>query len=57
MDEEVDKPYALTCKTATIKFSPTFSGWVHKQFIIIDDFPYAWMDFRDDPELMFPEGE
>ena len=42
---------------STINFSPSFFGWLSRQFIIIDDYPYAGMDFHDYPELELPEGE
>lgn len=39
-----------------IRFSPDFFGWSRRQLIIIDDYPYARMDFCDDPKLEFLEG-
>ena len=40
----------------TLRFDAQFLGWLDRQRLCIEDFPYAGMDFRGDPELALPPG-
>lgn len=42
---------------SVIIFSLDFFGWLHRQFIMINAYPYACMDFHDDSDLVLPKGE
>lgn len=56
MSRWIDHMSQHACPSA-INFSPVFFGWLHRWLIIIDDYPYVWMDFHDDPELELPKDE
>ena len=34
-----------------------FFGWLWRQLIVVEDWPYARTDFTRDPDLPLPEGE
>ena len=36
---------------------PEFFGWLRRQLIVVEDWPYAGTDFTGDPNLPLPEGE
>ena len=40
-----------------ISFSATFFGWFERQEMYFSEYPYAGMDFRDDPDMALPAGE
>ena len=39
-----------------IKYNDTFFDWLEPQILMIDDYVYTRMDFRNDPDLVLPEG-
>jgi hypothetical protein len=39
------------------KFTGDFFAWLRCQLIMIEDFPYAGVDFRGSMDLVLPEGE
>ena len=41
---------------STVLFSTTFFSWFWRQIVTIDDYAYAGVDFRGDPDLVLPEG-
>jgi hypothetical protein len=38
-----------------IKYDDTFFDWLQTQMLMVDDYAYARMDFRGDPDLALPE--
>jgi hypothetical protein len=38
-----------------IKYDDTFFDWLQPQMLMVDDYTYAGMDFRGDPDLALPE--
>ena len=40
----------------TLRFDASFLAWLDHQMMMFEDFPYAGMDFRGDPELALPPG-
>ena len=38
-------------------FDDDFFSWWEQQIIILDDYPYAGMDFRGDPDMGLPSGD
>ena len=48
---------------ATRRWRPTsswgvyFREWLDQQVIFVEDWPYAGMDFRNDPDMPLPAGE
>lgn len=40
-----------------LHFSEQFSDRFDQQMWVIDDYGYAGIDFCEDPELVFPQGE
>ena len=34
-----------------------FFGWLRRQLIVVEDWPYAGTDFTSDPDLPLPEGD
>jgi len=40
-----------------MSFGPEFFGWLRRQLIVVEDWPYAGTDFTGDPDLSLPEGE
>ena len=39
------------------RFTGDFFAWLRRQFLWIEDFPYANVDFRRSMDLILPEGE
>ena len=39
-----------------IKYNDAFFDWLRPQILMIDDYAYANMYFRGDPDLVLPEG-
>jgi hypothetical protein len=39
------------------RFTGDFFGWLRRQYLWIEDFPYADVDFRGCMDLILPEGE
>ena len=37
-------------------YPPDFFPWWWRQIITIDDYPYAGIDFRGDPDMPLPPG-
>ena len=40
-----------------MSWRPEFFGWLRRQLIVVEDWPYAGTDFTGDPDLPLPEGE
>ena len=40
-----------------MSWHPEFFIWLRRQFIVIQDWPYAGTSFMGDPDLPLPEGE
>ena len=40
-----------------VRFPEIYFDWLENQVFAIQDFPYARMDFRGDPEMVLPQGE
>jgi hypothetical protein len=38
-----------------IKYDDTFFDWLRPQMLMVDDYAYAGLDFRGDPDLVLPE--
>ena len=38
-------------------FSKDFFSCLDQDVLVVDDYGYAGIDFRNDPDLVFPEGE
>jgi hypothetical protein len=38
-----------------IKYDDTFFDWLQPQMLMVDDYAYAGLDFRGDPDLVLPE--
>ena len=43
--------------TEVIRFTPEYFRWLENQVFSIQDFPYAGVDFRGDPDMVLPPGE
>ena len=39
------------------RFPPSYFRWLERQIFVIEDFPYAGIDFYDDREMTLPTGE
>ena len=39
-----------------LRFPSTYFRWLERQIFVIEDFPYAGMDFRGDREMPLPPG-
>jgi hypothetical protein len=39
-----------------IKYNDAFFDWLRPQILMIDDYAYADLEFRGDPDLALPEG-
>ena len=39
-----------------VRFTPTYFHWLQNQIFAIEDFSYAGIDFRGDPEMSLPPG-
>ena len=40
-----------------VRFPPEYFHWLENQLFVIQDFPYAGMDYRGDPDMTLPPGE
>ena len=40
-----------------VRFPSSYFRWMECQIFVIEDFPYAGIDFRDDREMALPVGE
>jgi len=40
-----------------VQFPPEYFHWLENQVFVIQDFPYAGMDYLGDPEMTLPPGE
>ena len=38
-----------------IKYDDTFFEWIQQQMLMVDDYDYAGLDFRGDPDLVLLE--
>ena len=38
-----------------IKYNDSFFDWLRPQMLMIDDYAYVGLDFRGDPDLIFPK--
>ena len=43
--------------TEIVRFPPSYFRWLDRQLFVIEDFPYAEIDFRGDREMVLPAGE
>ena len=43
--------------TEVVRFKPEYFQWLENQVFSIQDFPYAGVDFRGDPDMALPPGE
>ena len=43
--------------TEIVRFPPSYFRWLDSQIFVIEDFPYAGIDFRGDQEMVLPTGE
>ena len=43
--------------TEIVRFPPSYFCWLDRQIFVIEDFPYAGIDFRGDREMALPAGE
>ena len=50
---------ALHCGdgSSVVRFTSAYFMWLKNQVFTIEDFPYAGIDFRGDPEMSLPLGE
>jgi len=44
-------------RTEIARFKPEYFQWLENQVFAIQDFPYAGIDFRSDPDMALPPGE
>ena len=49
------RTHGLICRPITIIFSIAFFAWFWKHIVTIDEYAYAGVDFRGDPDLVLPE--
>ena len=40
-----------------MSWRPEFFDWLHRQLIVVEDWPYLGTDFVDDLDLPLPEGD
>ena len=40
-----------------VRFPSTYFRWLERQIFVIEDFPYAGIDFCNDREMTLPAGE
>ena len=40
-----------------VQFPAAYFHWLENKVFAIQDFPYAGMDFRGNPEMVLPQGE
>ena len=40
-----------------MSWRPDFFGWLQRQLILVEDWPYAETDFTGDLDLPLPEGD
>ena len=43
--------------TEVVRFRPEYFHWLENHVFSIQDFPYAGVDFRGDPDMILPPGE
>ena len=43
--------------TEVVRFTPEYFRWLENQVFAIQDFPYAGVDYRGDPDMALPPGE
>ena len=43
--------------TEVVQFPPEYFRWLGNQIFVIQDFPYARMDYHGDPDMGLPPGE
>ena len=43
--------------TEIVRFLPSYFRWLDRQLFVIEDFPYAGIDFCGDREMALPAGE
>lgn len=43
--------------TEVVRFTLEYFHWLENQVFSIQDFPYAGVDFRGDPDMALPLGE
>ena len=43
--------------TEVVRFKLEYFQWLENQIFSIQDFPYAGVDFRGDPDMALPLGE
>ena len=43
--------------TEIVRFPPSYFRWMDLQLFVIEEFPYAEIDFRSDREMALPAGE
>ena len=43
--------------TEVVRFTAEYFHWLEDQVFSIQDFPYADVDFRGDPDMILPPGE
>ena len=43
--------------TEVVQFTPEYFHWLENQVFAIQDFPYAEVDYRGDPDMALPPGE
>ena len=43
--------------TEIVRFPSSYFRWLDRQLFVIEDFPYARIDFRGDREMALPAGE
>ena len=43
--------------TEIVRFPPSYFRWLYRQIFVIEDFPYAGIDFRGDREMVLLVGE
>ena len=40
-----------------VRFPPEYFHWLENKVFVIQDFPYAGMDYPGDPDMALPPGE
>ena len=40
-----------------MSWRPEFFGWLRRQLIVVEDWPYAGINFTGDPDIPLPDGE
>jgi hypothetical protein len=39
-----------------VRYNDVFFDWLRSQMLMVDDYAYAGLDFKGDPDLVLPEG-